>query len=102
MQKRPMDSKEEFLKGWEMQLLVADARARIAIYGSESVVSSLANFLRAGNTLDSPERANEFTEICQQMRNDRSAKPGKVTNPDVHFLLFELDPKDYFAIATPR
>src|SRR5690348_3619994 len=34
LQKRPIDTKEEFLKGNELTMLVADAKARIALYGS--------------------------------------------------------------------
>ena len=95
MQRRSPQSEEEFIKGQEMVVLVADAKARIAIYGSQSVVGSLASLLRGGQTLDSPERTQAFTEICRKMRNDRSAKRGKVTSHDMHFLLFNLDLKDY-------
>lgn len=60
LQKKPLDSEAEFLKGNELIMLVADAKARIALYGSTSVVSSLAQFLRGGVVLDTPERAKEF------------------------------------------
>lgn len=75
MQKRSFQSQEEFMRGEEMMILVADAKSRIAIYGSEPVVASLAAFLRGGAVLDSPERADKFTDVCQRMRNDRSTKP---------------------------
>lgn len=95
MQQRDPQSGGEYLKGKEMMILVADAKSRIAIYGGGNVVASLAGFLRGGAVLDSPERAEKFTDVCRQMRNDRSTRPGRATNEDMHFLLFNLDPKDY-------
>jgi hypothetical protein len=93
LQKTPasMHEKEDSEKGKELVMLLADAKSRIAIYGGESVVSSMANFLRAGSVLDSPERANEFTAVCQKMRRDSSPKPDEVSDRDVHFLLFGFD-----------
>lgn len=84
----PIQPKEYFLKEWESRLLLADAKARIAIYGSESVVSSMASFLRGGFVLDSAERMKAFTALCQTMRRDSRPGPGKASDDDVHFLLF--------------
>jgi hypothetical protein len=95
LQKEPVQEREHFLKGSELIMLLADAKSRIAIYGSESVVAAMATFLRAGSVLDSPERANEFTAVCQKMRHDSRPKPGEVTDQDVHFLLFGFDMKEY-------
>jgi hypothetical protein len=95
LQKHTVDSHEEFLKGQELTILVADAKARIALYGSSPVVSSLAHFLRRGLVLDSPERARDFTAICQRMRGDTRPRPGTVTTHDVHFLLFGFDLEAY-------
>jgi hypothetical protein len=92
---RPPDTEEDFLKGNELIMLVADAKARIALYGSKAVVSSLAQFLRAAVVLDSPERAKEFTAICQKMRNDSRPRPGKASDHDVHFLLFGFELENY-------
>jgi hypothetical protein len=95
IQHEPIQSKEHLIKGWELKLLVADSKARIAIYGSESVVGSLAEFLRGGPALDSPQRAKEFTDICKKMRGDSRPKLGEVSDRDIHFLLFDFDMKDY-------
>lgn len=94
IQKREAEAGQEYIKGEEMLILVTNAKARIALYGSASVISSLARFLRGGAALDSPERAEAFMKICLTMRNDRSDKAGKVTNEDIHFLLFGIDPGD--------
>jgi hypothetical protein len=95
LQKRPDGSREEFLKGNELIVLVADAKARIALYGSKSVVSSLAKFLRGGVVLDTPERGREFTAICKKMRTDTRPRLANVKDDDAHFLLFGLDPDSY-------
>jgi hypothetical protein len=91
LNRRTVDSHEEFLKGQDLTILVADAKARIALYGSIAVVSSLANFLRAGLVLDSPQRFRDFTSICQKMRSDTRPRPGVVNDHDVEFLLFGSD-----------
>jgi hypothetical protein len=95
LQKEPVQEREHFLKGTELIMLLADAKSRIAIYGSESVVAAMANFLRAGSVLDTPKRAKEFTAVCQKMRSDSRPKPGEVTDQDVHFLLFGFDMNEY-------
>jgi hypothetical protein len=89
----PSQPKEYFLKEWEARLLVADAKSRIAIYGSKPVVSALADFLRGGVVLDSPERQKAFTAVCQVMRADSRPGPDAATDDDVHFLLFGSDIK---------
>lgn len=94
LQRQAQQEKEHLVKGSELQMLLADAKARIAIYGGESVVSALSDFLRGGPFLDSPERAKAFTAVCQKMRGD-SRPPGKVSDQDMHFLLFDFDMKDY-------
>jgi hypothetical protein len=86
--KDSLKDKEYFVKAWESRLLLADAKARIAIYGSTSVVSSLANFLRGGVILDSEERMQAFATVCQIMRRDSRPGPGAARNDDVQFLLF--------------
>lgn len=86
--KEPVQEKEHFAKAWESRLLLADAKARIAIYGSESVVASLADFLRGGVMLDSAERMKSFTAVCQIMRRDSRPALGAASDDDVHFLLF--------------
>ncbi len=95
IQKEPVQSKEHFLKGWDLKLLVADSKSRIALYGGESVVNSLAEFLRGGTALDSPERAKEFMTVCRKMRADSRPRLGAVSDHDLHFLLFGVDMENY-------
>jgi hypothetical protein len=95
LQHEAIQSKEHFAKGWELNMLLAEAKSRIAIYGSKSVVGTLAQFLRGGNVLDSPERAKSFTAVCQVMRGDTRPTLGKIADSDMHFLLFDYEIKDY-------
>ena len=88
-----VQSKEHFAKDWELRMLLADAKSRIAIYGSDPVVGSLAHFLRGGNVLDSAERTRAFTAVCEQMRGDTRPKLGRITDSDMHFLLFGYEIK---------
>jgi hypothetical protein len=84
-----VQSKEHFAKDWELRMLLADAKSRIAIYVSESVVGSPAQFLRNGNVLNTPERARAFTAVCQKMRGDTRPKLETISDSDMHFLLFD-------------
>jgi hypothetical protein len=95
LQRHTIQDQELQREGWRLKMLVADAKARIAIYGGSTVVRSMAKFLRGGAVLDTPERAKSFVGICQSFRNDSSPKPGKVPDPDVHFLLFDFELSDY-------
>jgi len=95
IQREPVQGREQLLKAWEAKMLVADAKARIAIYGSESVAASLAHFLRGGAVLDTAERARTFVGVCQEMRNEGRARKTAVADSDIHFLLFGLELNDY-------
>ncbi|MGB7585521.1 MAG: hypothetical protein WBM11_11795 [Terriglobales bacterium] len=66
--------------------LVADARARIAVYGEESVVRSLSHFLALGGQTQNDEGTRAFAELCQSMR----AETGRESVPveDIMRLLF--------------
>jgi hypothetical protein len=90
-----VQSKEHFAKDWELRMLLADAKSRIATYGSESVVGSLAQFLRNGSVLNTPERAGAFTAVCQTTRGETQPKLGKINDSEMHFLLFDYEIKDY-------
>src|SRR5947209_3444579 len=75
LQRHTVQDQELQREGWRLKMLVADAKARIAIYGGSVVVRSMAKFLRGGAILNTPERAKSFVEICQSFRNDSSPRP---------------------------
>jgi hypothetical protein len=70
------------------RILTADAKARIAIYGSKAVVSSMADFFRGGSIIDSPERISAFVTVCEKMRAD-SVSEKQLTNDDLSCLFFD-------------
>jgi hypothetical protein len=72
--------------------LVADAQARIAIYGSRTVAACLARFLRGGAVLDTDERAEAFCTVCSKMREDSRVGAEELAQDDMSTLLF--GPKD--------
>ena len=47
---------------------LADAKSRICVYGHASVVHHLADFLRAGGTLQTEQEILSFTRLCPQIR----------------------------------
>ena len=59
----------------------ADAKSRIAVYGSASVVAALAQFERGGRVLSSDKSIATFVDLIEAMR------PGKVNRADIALLL---------------
>lgn len=86
-QKDQLHDKDSFQELRRFTMLVADAKARIAIYGSP--VQRLASFVRKGAVLDTPERWKEFAAICQAFRRDGRPKLGKIPDEDMTVLLFK-------------
>jgi hypothetical protein len=89
--REPVQSKEHLVKEWELRMALADAKSRIAVYGGQGVVGSLAAFLRGGNVLNSAERARAFTAVCQKMRGDTRPNLARIPDTDMYYLLFEID-----------
>lgn len=82
-------TRTHFKNSGDSQSLVADAKARIAIYVSPDAVQRLASFVRKGAVLDTPERWKEFAAICQAFRRDGRPKLGKIPDEDMTVLLFK-------------
>jgi hypothetical protein len=64
----------------------ADAKTRIAVYGTEPVIHALANFERAGPVLDNAASIDAFIELAQSMRQARA------TTDDLKQILFSRSP----------
>ena len=79
VQKDTLRDKDSFLEEREATIIVADAKARIAIYGSKEVVQSLSTFMDGGAVLDTGERLRSFAEMCQLMRNESSPRTQRVS-----------------------
>jgi hypothetical protein len=65
----------DFLRGVGMaaesgggRALVADSRARIAIYGGKNVVHSISEFIALGGQTCNPEGMQAFSQLCMSMR----------------------------------
>jgi len=57
-------------KEMENFILLTDAKARICIYGSDSVIESITEFERFDPVLDNPKAYKIFTSIVSEMRKD--------------------------------
>lgn len=52
----------------------ADAKTRLAVYGTSSVMAELAKFERAGAVLDNPTAIDAFVALVGAMRQKDSAE----------------------------
>ena len=48
----------------------ANAKTRIAVFGSKDVAKNLAEFIELGESINSNESASAFIGLCQAMRED--------------------------------
>lgn len=61
----------------------ADAKARLAVYGTSPVIAALARFEEAGAVLDNPTAIAAFVALVGAMRHNDSAEAG-----DLRLVLF--------------
>ncbi len=78
-------------KEFDATAQLADAKARICIYGSAGVIKDLAAFWRNGAQLDSPERYSAFVRLAQAMRKSGIMMKQPVPNADIAQLLVGSD-----------
>jgi hypothetical protein len=78
-------------KELEFTILLADARARIAVYGNKEVIKVIADFFREHGTLQSPKAMSSFVEVAQKMRGQAVDKGESVTDKELSQLLFSTD-----------
>lgn len=70
---------------------LADAKARIVIYGTKPVVEALADFFHHGATLDNEASYQRFVRAIQSMRLDSWGKSELIRDSDVVRLLLGED-----------
>lgn len=63
--------------------LAADAKARIAVYGSRSVIEALAKFEESGAVLNNDLSTESFIALVSAMRHEKSG----VQSKDIHVVL---------------
>ncbi|WP_395444032.1 hypothetical protein [Caulobacter sp. UC70_42] len=76
----------------ESLALVADAKTRICIYGSEKVVLALAAFERAGATTLTPEGEATIIDLMRAMRRDVAQSKAQVPADDLSRVLLGPGP----------
>ncbi len=57
----------------------ADAKARLAVYGTSGVIAALARFEEAGAVLDNPRTRAAFVALVGEMRQKQGAKAGDLS-----------------------
>ncbi|HXZ45454.1 MAG TPA: hypothetical protein VEH02_01855, partial [Pseudolabrys sp.] len=62
----------------------ADAKARIVVYGSSSVIKALARFEESGAVLNNDQSAANFIELISAMRPKRAAA---ISENDIRLVL---------------
>jgi hypothetical protein len=79
----------------EIELLskLTDAKARVCIYGEETVVRDLAKFWQSGATFETESGILAFTRFCMNVRKSYGIKDASPLNSEVADLLFGVRPK---------
>ncbi len=84
---RNQDPDREF----DASILMTDAKARIAIYGSPSVTAAIADFFRNHGALTSPDAFRSYVRIVSTMRADTPGGEGPIPNIDIGQLILSED-----------
>ncbi|PLK49480.1 hypothetical protein [Uliginosibacterium sp. TH139] len=71
--------------------ILADAKARICVYGHAAVIQELAKFIRAGGTLQTESEILSFTRLCICIRKSVGMGNELVALPDISQLLFSVE-----------
>ncbi|ACD90801.1 conserved hypothetical protein [Chlorobium limicola DSM 245] len=73
---------------FEILSKAADAKTRIAIYGSSAVLQALAQFEKGKPVIDSAESANRFLNLVSVMRSENINKNDLINTDDLKLVLF--------------
>jgi hypothetical protein len=85
-----MGKKEQEL---EQLARLTHAKARICIFGEESVVRRLASFWAAGASLETESEILAFTRFCLDIRHSLGLKDKELLSAEVSQLLFAIKPR---------
>lgn len=72
----------------EAIMSLTDAKSRVCIYGSKSVVKKMSYFFKVYGILNSPEAKNAYTDVAKCMRHETVSKNEFVETEDLMHLLF--------------
>lgn len=84
-QRDTVKEERSFLEEREGSVIVADAKARIGVYGSKTVLHALAVFISRGSQTQTAEGMRALTDVCKVMRNEASED---APFDDIHTMLF--------------
>lgn len=84
--KDPLPNEHSFREELDGVMLLADAKARIGIYGSSEVVRSVAQFVSQGSQTFTQEGMDALTGVCGLMRKETNSK--SVPVDDLSRMLF--------------
>lgn len=80
--KADLNKRNELLAG------LADAKARICVYGSAKVIEALAAFERDGPVLDTDSSTANFLDLCDKIRQESTDKVEIVQAESLRLILF--------------
>ena len=78
-------------KDFEATILMTDAKARIAIYGSPAVAAATAEFFRKHGALTSLDAYRSYVRIVSAMRADAAGGESPIPNIDIGQLILSED-----------
>jgi hypothetical protein len=78
-------------KEFEFRILMTDAKARIGIYGSKTVVGTTAEFFRKHGALTSAPALSSYLQVVTAMRADAPGGEASISKADFGQLLFSAN-----------
>jgi hypothetical protein len=75
----------------EVLARLADAKTRICLYGSEKVVTALANFEHMGAVIKSADQRESFVRLVGAMRIDSGLRDRNLTNDEIEVIILGED-----------
>lgn len=76
-------------KEFEFNILLTNAKAKIAVYGSDKVISKIAEFYREGAKLNDANSIKIFISLISEMRNENHKNSNSKFNELSHLLFGE-------------
>ena len=70
---RPKENSKERI---DILARTADAKSRVCLYGSNTVIKAFSKFERLGATMGTAEQRDAFTDMVKEMRNDSGGEMG--------------------------
>jgi hypothetical protein len=96
--RNPNNASSGFLKLWTVSVkkypdsLLADARARMAVYGHSEVLAALAEFDKTDRKLSSESSCSAFMQLIQTMRKVSNANIAPIGEAELYLVLFGYRP----------